>query len=256
MLISVINLAQPKIADAELQKAIRAINIQIAEDFAPYWQFGARLRLEGPVAGNPDAKRLEEIRGDAILYLWDAPKSEQDDALGFHDSNFRGIPYGFVFPQISKKLTENWTVTLSHEALELLADSQANLLVQGPHPVHAGHLVYHWFEMCDAVQDESYDIDGIAVSNFVLPLYFTPGNESGSRNDFLGTKAKGKTLESFGVNKGGYIGFFDPDKKDDDYFYGRRGLDKRARQRFAIKTRAGFGRRALRTGRAKSKMAR
>jgi len=46
MLISVINLAQPKIADAELQKAIRAINIQIAEDFAPYWQFGARLRLE------------------------------------------------------------------------------------------------------------------------------------------------------------------------------------------------------------------
>jgi len=62
MLISVINLAQPKIADAEMQKAIRAINIQIAEDFAPYWQFGARLRLEGPVGGKPDAKRLEEIR--------------------------------------------------------------------------------------------------------------------------------------------------------------------------------------------------
>jgi hypothetical protein len=35
MLISVINLAQAKIAHAEPQKAIRAINIQIAEDFAP-----------------------------------------------------------------------------------------------------------------------------------------------------------------------------------------------------------------------------
>jgi hypothetical protein len=29
-------------------------------------------------------------------------------------------------------------------------------------------------------------------------------------------------------------------------------MDKRARQRFAIKTQAGFGRRALRTGRASS----
>lgn len=251
MLISVINLAQPKIADADLQKAIRAVNVQIAEDFAPYWQFGARLRLEGPVGRKPDSKRLDEMRGDAILYVWDAPESEQDDALGFHDTNFKGIPYGFVFPQISKKLDENWTVTLSHEALELLADSQANLLVQGPHPLHPRRLVYHWFEMCDAVQDESYDINGVAVSNFVLPLYFTPDSEAGGRNDFLGTKNKGNTLESFGVNKGGYIGFFDPEKKDGDYFYGRRGMDKRAKRRFAIKTHAGFGRRALRTGRSK-----
>jgi hypothetical protein len=251
MLISVINLAQAKIADADLQKAIRAINLQIAEDFEPYWQFGARLRLEGPVVGKPDKKRLDEMRGDAILYLWDAPKSEQDDALGYHDSNFKGIPFGFVFPQISKKLSESWTVTLSHEALELLADSQANLLVQGPHPEEPKRLVYHWFEMCDAVQDESYEIDGIEVSNFVLPLYFTPDNESGSRNDFLGTKNKGKTLESFGVNKGGYIGFFDPEKKKDDYFYGRRGMDARARKRFSIKTGAGFGRRALRISRSK-----
>src|SRR5207244_13483369 len=44
----------------------------------------------------------------------------------------------------------------------------------------------HWYEMCDAVQDESYEIDGVAVSNFVLPLYFTGGNEKGGRNDFLG----------------------------------------------------------------------
>jgi hypothetical protein len=250
MLISVINLAEPTIEDADLQRAIRAINIQIAEDFEPYWQFGARLRLEGPIGRKPDRKRLEEMRGDAILYVWDAPKREQDDALGFHDTTFKGIPYGFVFPQISKKLDENWTVTLSHEALELLADSQANLLVKGPHPEHRRHSVYHWFEMCDAVQDESYEVDGVEVSNFVLPLYFTPGNEAGGRNDFLGTKGgKGKTLESFGVNEGGYIGYFDPKKRKDDYHYGRRGMDERARQRFVIKTKAGFGRRALRVGR-------
>src|SRR5436190_15611976 len=29
------------------------------------------------------------------------------------------------------------------------------------------------YEMCDAVQDESYEVDGVEVSNFLLPLYFT-----------------------------------------------------------------------------------
>jgi hypothetical protein len=37
MLISVINLAEPTIEDADLQRAIRAINIQIAEGFAYLW---------------------------------------------------------------------------------------------------------------------------------------------------------------------------------------------------------------------------
>ena len=247
MLISIINLTEGKIADDDVQTAIRAVNRQIQEDFEPYWFFGARLRLEGPAGHKPDKKRLEDLRGDAILYLWNEPN--QTDALGYHEANFKGIPFGFVYPQVSKKLGENWTVTLSHEALELLGDSQANLLVQGPHPEHPQRLVYHWFEMCDAVQDETYTIDGIEVSNFVLPLYFTMDNEPGSRNDFLGTKVKGKTLESFGVNKGGYIGFFDPEKKDDDYFYGRRGMEARSKARFKIKTQAGFGRRALRVAR-------
>ena len=39
--------------------------------------------------------------------------------------------------------------------------------------------------MCDAVQAESYTIDEVEVSNFVLPLYFTGGEELGG-NDFLG----------------------------------------------------------------------
>jgi hypothetical protein len=134
-----------------------------------------------------------------------------DDAEGYHDTHFSGIPYGFVFLELSKKLKEDWTVTLSHEALELIGDPEANLLVQGPHPTDATHKVFHWFEMCDAVQNESYTIDHVRVSNFVLPLYFTRGNERGGRNDFLGTTTKdGNTLRSFSVNPGGYVGFFDP----------------------------------------------
>jgi hypothetical protein len=44
--------------------------------------------------------------------------------------------------------------------------------LKGPHPSEERN-VYHWFQMCDAVPDESHVIDGIGVSNFVLSLYFT-----------------------------------------------------------------------------------
>src|SRR3569623_3005862 len=46
MNITVVNRSH-RIADAELQTVIRAINRQIAEDFAPHWGLAAPLRLEG-----------------------------------------------------------------------------------------------------------------------------------------------------------------------------------------------------------------
>ena len=141
MLISVVNRAK-SISDETLQCAIRAINRQIAEDFEPYWSFGAKLRLEGAIGATPNKQKLEEMRGDAVLYLWD--QTDVDDALGYHEANFCGIPYGFIFTELCKQLKEEWSVTLSHEALELLGDAQGNLLVQGPHPTDPQREVFHW----------------------------------------------------------------------------------------------------------------
>ena len=92
--------------------------------------------------------------------------------------------------------------------------------------------------MCDAVQDEHYLVDGLKVSNFVLPPYLTSSRERGGRNDFLGTTVNGKTLRSFGVNPGGYINFFDPVKKKNDDFE----MDDRGRRRRKIKQTFGVGR--------------
>lgn len=208
MIISVINHTNGRISDEDLQTAIRAINRQICEDFEPYWSLGATLRLEGRSQKSPGKQDLADMRGDAIIYLWN--RTDMKDALGYHDQNNRGIPYGFIFTELSAKLGENWTVTLSHEALELIGDPEANLLVQGPHPKEPKRAVFHWYEMCDAVQAENYKVDGIEVSNFVLPLYFTGGDELGGRNDFLSHAYEGKTLKSFAVNPGGYLGYFDP----------------------------------------------
>lgn len=238
LIISIVNRSN-SIPDAELQCVIRALNRQIRDDFEPYWSFGAELRLEGKIGKDPDKTQLPELRGDAVLYLWD--KVDVADALGYHDKNARGIPYGFVFTELSKKLGENWTVTLSHEALELLGDAQGNLLVQGPHPENPAVEVFHWFEMCDAVQTQTYKIDGIEVSNFLLPLYFTTEEQEGGRNDFLGEPDKnGQTLKSFCAADGGYIGFYNPRTKQHETW--SRPNDKKAETRLAVKAKNCFGR--------------
>jgi|SRR5215510_9140221 len=239
MIISVINQSNGAVSDTTLHTVIRAVNRQLDGDFAPYWGFTAQLRLEGRTGRSTKGPIDQaDMRGDAILYVRDVAKV--GDVEGFHERHFSGIPYGIVFLEVSKALKEDWTVTLSHEALELTGDPENNLLVQGPHPERKKKTVFHWFEMCDAVQDETYKIDGVALSNFLLPLYFTSSNERGGRNDFLGTVTNGKTLRSFSVNPGGYIGFFDPDPAVNDHVTW--DPDERAKARLAVKKRLVVGR--------------
>ena len=242
MLISVVNHTDGKLSDEAVQEGIRAVNRQIAEDFNPNWSMGADLRLEGAIGKDPDDAKLPELKGDAIIYLWNGV--DVDDAIGYHEANAAGTPFGFVFTELAKELKEPWTVTFSHEALELIGDPEANLLVAGPHPEDPKKEVFHWYEMCDAVQDETYKIDGVAVSNFVLPLYFTQFAEVGGRNDFLGRLTKGKALQSFSINPGGYIGFYNPKTREHDTF-SLKG-DRRARERQEIKGRAQLTRRSVR----------
>jgi hypothetical protein len=212
VIIAVINHTAGLISDAEVQHTIRAVNRQINEDFRPHWGYGATLRLEGSTlpanARIPSAMDDLGARGDAVIYLWDPIDTRE--ALGFHALHHLGVPYGFVFPQVSFMLNEHWSASLSHEALEMLADPEVNRLVMGPHPSNPGQMVYYWYEVCDAVQTETYDIDGVEVCNFLLPLYFTSNEEPGGRNDFLNLPVDNYPLRSFGVHPGGYVGYYDP----------------------------------------------
>lgn len=240
MQITVVNLSN--VSDTDILPVLRAINRQIAEDFAPYWGQPAVLRFEGHVAPVPDRDRPPELRGDAIIYLRDT--ADVAGALGYHDQNNIGLPCGFVFTELSASVGEDWTVTLSHEALELIGDANVNKLAAGPHPADPNRWVLHWYEMCDAVQAESYLIDGVAVSNFLLPLYFTPGEQAGGRNDFLGKTHDGVSLPSFGVNPGGYLGYLDPTTGKMQTW--ARPDDAAAAERLQVKQRAGATRRSVR----------
>lgn len=243
MRISVINHTNGAVKDTELQEVIRAVNQQVEHDFRPYWHKEGLLRLDGHAHSSDSDRQHIDLRGDAIIYIWD--EVDPEGALGFHALNNKGIPYGMVFKQMSDELGEHWSVTFSHELLELLMDPEANMLVAGPHPSGEDRMVFHWCEVCDAVQTQHYDINGVAVSNFVLPLYYTQGDEFDGRNDFLRYNSRHQnTLTSFGVAEGGYVGYYDPlSRKHETYFMRK---DQNAQHRMAIKSLGKLARRSVR----------
>ena len=198
--ISVINFTE--LNDSDVQRAVRAINRQIAEDFAPVWGANWELLLHASAAdpADPDSLEEEPVRGEGVLYLID--ESTLPGALGFHDINTAEIPFGFVFLLNQ----DDWTVTLSHEALELIIDPTANVLVPGPDPrdPNGPNVVLHAYEVCDAVERTSYTVDHIRVSNFITPSWFFEGDAPGTRNDFLGVG-----VDSFGATPGSHLAFLD-----------------------------------------------
>jgi hypothetical protein len=240
MLISVVNLTEGAVSQTKLRRYASAVTYQLERHFAPAWDMSARLEVADLPTKRRDSRRIDRLRGDAVIFVEANVRPSEYD--GFHEANARGIPYGVVFVDLAEELEEEISVTLSHEAIELVADPQSNLLVPGPHPDRSKRRkVLFWYELCDAVQDESYEIRGVKVTNFVLPLYFTLGEQRGGQNDYLGRRSKYR-LESFGVNPGGYVGYTYPANWHGEIYE----PDARSKQRAAIKKKARSGRRSQR----------
>lgn len=208
-------------SDQEVQDAIRAVNRQVQEDFMPIWGGGRILKLRASPfdPADPETLTTDPVEADSVIYLVD--EASVEGALGYHDMNAREIPVGFVFV-----LAGDWTVTLSHEVLELIIDPTVNIFVPGPDPRHPGDptwWLWHSYEVCDAVERTVYEIDEVAVSNFVTPAYFREGDAPGTRNDFLGVG-----VESFGVIEDSHLGVFDPNTGEWVVIWGRMAPTLRA----------------------------
>lgn len=228
--ISIINFTRSE-SDESVSKVIRAINRQVREDFEPVWHSSGRLRLEG--SDSPaELQRPQEVTGCAVIYLWDSV-ADESSVLTYHANNNFGRPFGAVFTHLSRSLGEHWSVALSQQALGLLVDAHVNRFAAGPHPTDPARLVFHWLEVCDAVQAETYETDGVTVSNFVYPLYFAIGEQVGARNDFLNRRHGSRTLRAFGVNPGGSIGFVNPNTGRDEVF--TLEGDNQAQRRLSLK---------------------
>jgi hypothetical protein len=106
--------------------------------------------------------------------------SDQAGALGYHDLTPDGLPIGKIFAASDLKAGTSWSVTASHELLEMLADPNINLTVFVQDANTSGTL--YAYEVCDACEDDSfgYQINNVLVSDFVYPAWFENLRAEGS----------------------------------------------------------------------------
>ena len=116
--ISVIN-ESTVLTDAEVTPVIVALQKQVTNDFRPSWGTDAELTMV--------PKNTQPPSGNWWLVILD--DSDQAGALGYHDLTSEGLPIGKVFAASDLKAGTSWTVTASHELLEMLADPNINLNV-------------------------------------------------------------------------------------------------------------------------------
>ena len=151
--VSVIN-ACPVLQDSEVQAIVPSLQKQVSQDFAPAWGFDADLTFVRRNGQPPP--------GSWWLVILD--NSDQAGALGYHDITTEGLPLGKVFAASDLQFGNNWTVTASHELLEMLGDPDINLTVFIQPDATSG--ILYAYEVCDACEADNYGyvVDGVTVS--------------------------------------------------------------------------------------------
>ncbi len=192
--IAVIN-ASTVLTDKDIENVLPALQTQVSRDFAPAWGVDADLAFV-PQGSNPSP-------GAWWLVILD--NSDQAGALGYHDVTSEGLPLGKVFAGSDIQYGYNWTVTASHELLEMLGDPDTNLAAYVQND--DGTLKLYAYEVCDACEADEfgYKINGTTVTDFVYPAWFESFRSPGSTQfDY------GKNIDRpFGLLRGGYIGVYD-----------------------------------------------
>ena len=192
--ISVIN-ASTVLADSDIEPVVEALQQQVTRDFRPPWGIDARLSFVPKGATPPGDTWWLTILDDA----------DQAGALGYHDLTTEGLPLGKVFAGTDLKYGYTWSVTASHELLEMLADPNINLTVFVQSSDTAGKLyAYEVADACEA-DENGYKIGDVLVSDFVFPAWFEDFRTEGS-TQFDQTN---KITLPFQLLAGGYIGVFD-----------------------------------------------
>jgi len=215
-LIAVVN--QSDVArNREVERIVKAVQKQVNEHFTPAWGLRARLVFNE-----------EPLRAMKVV-IKDKADDEDEGYLGYHFVN--GLPVTYVFAKDDIAERGEFSSTVSHEVLEMLADPGVNLYAQGFYRDKAGrhHDAFIPYEVCDPVEANVYKIDGVKVCNFVLPEWFEPEHEDGEmKMDYLGN------LDGpFKLAPGGYSDVLRNGKTKT--IWGEKAKKKRARHRLKMR---------------------
>lgn len=184
----------PGLKTSVLQKVSAALQRQVTRDFAPAWEVKATVdtfsRLSDVPIGYWPVLIMKDIR--------------QEGAAGIHlDKD--GQPFSLV------QFGKDWSITASHEVLEMLADPFGNRVMAGDSPKPGQGRVEFLVEVCDPSETFAYTVNGVKVSDFYTPRYFDPIASNGVQYSFMGVITKPRQ-----VLAGGYLSWHDP--KSDHWF--------------------------------------
>jgi hypothetical protein len=164
---------------------VAALQKYVDERFAPIWGVPATLASASAIK-----------KGTwGLVFLDDA---DQADALGYHDLTPQGLPLGKVFVRTTISSKNLVSVTASHELAEMLADPAIDLAAEAPDGT------FYAYEVADPVEDETFQVAGIPLSNFAYPSWFEGFRKPRSdKFDEVGTCKK-----PFEIRPGGYMSIF------------------------------------------------
>lgn len=180
----------------DVKKMVSAVNKQVRDHIAPAW--GVERVVVEYHGGDLASVQAEVPRDTWVFALMDTP--DQAGALGWHWQDDKDHIYGEYFAKPcldagSTALGGTYAISsvLSHEAAEVLGDPWCNRWVD----TGKGFAVA--LELADPVEADGYQIDGVQVSNFVLPEWFDAVVSTGEKFDYLG-----RCQRPFSMTPGGY----------------------------------------------------
>lgn len=170
--------------DVQLDMLLRiaaAIQVQVQRDLGPKWDLQAAVSA------------FQSLR-DVPQGTWPVAVTNREGLPvdGFHFV-MNGLPFGVVGN------SEKLSVVLSHEISEMLVDPSGSRTIAGP-SLAGDDTVQYFVEVCDVCEYETYAIDGIEVSDFVLPGYYDMNRSRPHGYSFTGSVSEPRQ-----VLPGGYI---------------------------------------------------
>jgi hypothetical protein len=175
---------------SELGSVSAALQKQVLRDFFPIWDIHATVDV---------FDKLDDVPLD----YW--PMIVRDDiqvggAAGIHEDK-DGHPFALI------QYSEGWSLTASHECLEMLGDPGGNRVKAGSSPMAGQERVEFLVEVCDPSESDAYAyaINGVTVSDFYTPQFFAPAAAPGMRFSFTGAIEAPRE-----VLPGGYLSWHDP----------------------------------------------
>jgi hypothetical protein len=161
---------------------------QVLRDFGRIWNVQATVEA------------FDDLSDVPVDYWSIVVVEDVQSAAGFH-SDRTGQPFALV------EYGRSWSLTASHECLEMLADPFGDRLVAGQSPMSGQGRVEFLVEVCDPSEDQAfaYQVNDVLVSDFYTPAYFDPVAAPSVRYSFTGAVTRPRE-----VLRGGYLSWHEP----------------------------------------------